>query len=260
MVELMGFLAADFMKIEATVIEEAGFLPAIYGLGLSYGLTNNIPYKEFIKDKELINRLSNVAVKLSTKDGGHNKFLESIKIYLIVNAPRFWWSEADTYRLSTKQSASTMHTLVKEVKVFSEDIKKFFNNGMSFEYNPLWCAKKAMREEVWDKIRAYVNSNFDINNSPDAEQACVDQVFRMAFEAAYCKDECELLIFCKGNLPESYMQKENGVLIIKRLGILTCKDSIIDCHIGKVSWNRLTISSLIRSLFQETLKRLGELA
>lgn len=203
------------MKIEATVIEEAGFLPAIYGLGLSYGLTNNIPYKEFIKDKELINRLSNVAVKLSTKDGGHNKFLESIKIYLIVNAPRFWWSEADTYRLSTKQSASTMHTLVKEVKVFSEDIKKFFNNGMSFEYNPLWCAKKAMREEVWDKIRAYVNSNFDINNSPDAEQACVDQVFRMAFEAAYCKDECELLIFCKGNLPESYMQKREWCIDYK---------------------------------------------
>lgn len=189
------------MKIEATVIEEAGFLPAIYGLGLSYGLTNNIPYKEFIKDKELINRLSNVAVKLSTKDGGHNKFLESIKIYLIVNAPRFWWSEADTYRLSTKQSASTMHTLVKEIKVFSEDIRKFFSNGMS--------------EEFWDKIRAYVNSNFDINDSPDAEQACVDQVFRMAFKAAYCKDECKLLIFCKGNLPESYMQKREWCIDYK---------------------------------------------
>ena len=57
-----------------------------------------------------------VAWKLASRDGGHNKFLESMMIWVLVQAPRYWWQEADTYRLSTKQSESTMHTLVKELQ------------------------------------------------------------------------------------------------------------------------------------------------
>jgi hypothetical protein len=46
---------------------------------------------------------------------GENKFLESIYIWLDVDAPRFWWQEFDTYRIGiSKQSASTMHTICKK--------------------------------------------------------------------------------------------------------------------------------------------------
>jgi hypothetical protein len=70
------------------------------GLSLSYGIK--------------IERAEQVALKLYNKSGGHNKFLESIQVWLDVTAPRYWWQEADTYRVGTsKQSASTMHTLMK---------------------------------------------------------------------------------------------------------------------------------------------------
>ena len=85
------------MKI--IILHEAGYDQAIFGLSLSKGAT--------------IERAKSVAVNLSSKDGGHNKVLESICVWLDVTAPRYWWQEADTYRLSTKQSGSTMHTIQK---------------------------------------------------------------------------------------------------------------------------------------------------
>jgi hypothetical protein len=52
--------------------------------------------------------------RLFNKDGGHNKFLESIVVWLDVTAPRHFWQQFDTYRIGiTKQSASTMHTLLR---------------------------------------------------------------------------------------------------------------------------------------------------
>ena len=83
------------MKIE--ILNEAGFNEAIYGLSLSYNTTLTRAYER--------------SLLLYNKNEGHNKFLEHIDIWMKVTAPRFWWSEADTIRLSTKQSESTMHTI-----------------------------------------------------------------------------------------------------------------------------------------------------
>ena len=83
------------------VLKEAGFQQAFTGVSLSYGTTYA--------------RAKNVAIKrLYAKDGGHNKFLESIVVWLDITAPRYWWQQFDTYRIGmTKQSESTMHTLLK---------------------------------------------------------------------------------------------------------------------------------------------------
>jgi hypothetical protein len=106
------------------IIGEFGYEQALYGLGLSYGLTSGISYEEFIKNNSLLNKLSMTAFTLYKKEAGHNKFLESIQIWLDVIAPRYWWSEADTYRIGeTKQSESTMHTLLK--KPFTQDMFEF---------------------------------------------------------------------------------------------------------------------------------------
>jgi len=80
-----------------SILREAGYVEAILGLSLSYGT-----------DLETAKK---TAKRLAPKDGGHNKFLESIYLWFDITAPRFWWQEADTYRLSTKQSESTMHTI-----------------------------------------------------------------------------------------------------------------------------------------------------
>jgi len=83
-----------------TVLREAGCDEAMLGISLSYNQT--------------VVRARAIAKKLAMKDGGHNKFLESIVVWIDIVAPRYWWQEFDTYRVGvTKQSESTMHTLMK---------------------------------------------------------------------------------------------------------------------------------------------------
>ena len=84
--------------MNVTVLKEAGYKEALLGLSLSY---NSEPSEK-------------VASNLAWKHGGHNKFLESIVVWLDVDAPRYWWQQFDTYRVgTTKQSESTMHTLLR---------------------------------------------------------------------------------------------------------------------------------------------------
>ena len=86
--------------MEVIKLEEAGYMSAMEGMALSH--------------KVSVKRAIEVAGTLYRKDGGHNKFLESIIVWMKIQAPRFWWAEADTYRVGmTKQSESTIHTITK---------------------------------------------------------------------------------------------------------------------------------------------------
>lgn len=86
--------------MKVTILQEEGYEWALLGLSLSY---NQPPDK-----------MHKVARRLCSKNGGHNKFLESVVVWLDVTGPRFWWCQLDTYRIGvTKQSESTMHTLTK---------------------------------------------------------------------------------------------------------------------------------------------------
>jgi len=79
-------------------LEEHGYSSALLGLCLSYN-----------RDPE---HMPAVAQKLRFKGDGHNKFLESIVVWLDIDAPRYFWQQFDTYRIGvTKQSESTMHTM-----------------------------------------------------------------------------------------------------------------------------------------------------
>ncbi len=85
--------------VEVKVLEEHGYWIAMLGLSLS-----------FAQDPR---EMPCVARRLRFKGDGHNKFLESICVWLDVIAPRYWWQQFDTYRVGvTKQSESTMHTMV----------------------------------------------------------------------------------------------------------------------------------------------------
>ncbi|MDD4904142.1 MAG: hypothetical protein PHV11_02635 [Candidatus Bipolaricaulis sp.] len=84
--------------MNVTVLEEHGYASALLGLSLSYR-----------QDPE---RMSAVARRLCSLGEGHNKYLESIVVWLDMTAPRYFWQQFDTYRIGvTKQSESTMHTL-----------------------------------------------------------------------------------------------------------------------------------------------------
>lgn len=96
--------------MEVFIKHEAGYECALYGMALSY-------HDRAAKDwwtRDAYARAQARAAILAHRDGGHNKFLESIAVWLDVEACRAWWSEFDTYRVGiTKQSESTMHTLAK---------------------------------------------------------------------------------------------------------------------------------------------------
>lgn len=90
-------LNKDFF-INVNVIEEGGFNSAMAGLALN----KNQKIEDMLK----------VGKKLVFKDGGHNKFLEHLMTWIMVQAPRYVWQEMDTFRLSSKNSESTMHTIL----------------------------------------------------------------------------------------------------------------------------------------------------
>jgi hypothetical protein len=86
--------------MQVIVLNESGRNEALLGLSLSYNCD--------------LSKIAKVAHDLAIKDGGHNKFLESIAVWIQIKAKRGWWQEFDTYRVGmTKQSESTMHTLMK---------------------------------------------------------------------------------------------------------------------------------------------------
>lgn len=137
-------------QMRARLIEEAGYLPAIFGLGLSHNKTTRDEYHSTEWAKE---HMAEVAKRLAFKDGGHNKFLESITIWLDVDAPRYWWQEADTYRLTSKQSASTMHTITKSnisPLNFEDDIPRH----ILMELN--WYIKN----QDWQKAKSILPESF----------------------------------------------------------------------------------------------------
>ncbi len=104
------------------VLNESGFEESLLGLGLNKNIISIEDY-DYIKcipdDKDryekTFGRIYNTACKLAGKGGGHDKFLESINVSMYIEAPRYIWQEFDTYRVGiTKQSSSTIHTLMKE--------------------------------------------------------------------------------------------------------------------------------------------------
>jgi hypothetical protein len=87
--------------MQISILKESGFEESMLGLSLSY----NQP-----RDK-----MDGVSRKLYNKGGGHNKFLETMIVWLDITAARYWWQQFDTYRIGiTKQSESTMHTILKK--------------------------------------------------------------------------------------------------------------------------------------------------
>ena len=141
------------------VLHCAGYEQAVLGMMLSYGKTSFDDFTATDEDRD------RVATKLSPMDGGHNKFLEQIQYWILVQAPLFWWKQADTYRVGvSKSSESTMHKSWKngltqemfETTIFQDTLNNL--NKFIDEYN----ADKTTTER-----KAYLQ-DLIIGNLPDA--------------------------------------------------------------------------------------------
>jgi hypothetical protein len=146
--------------------DEAGYAAALEGLAHN--------------KKQETRRMETVARKLAAMDGGHNKFLESIVVWLDVRAPRYWWQEADTFRLSTKQSESTMHTLTEELSAI----------------------------DIGDPsaVTAFIADNFEPNS-------CSPQTLEWIYQTVPQKN----LIEIKKKLPEGFLQTRMWCMSYKTL-------------------------------------------
>ena len=97
------------------VLCEAGYKEALFGLSLSYRTLTPLEIngtKRYFDDDQHFLKLCKIAETLAFKQGGHNKFLESMQVWLLIRGSLSFWKQFDTYRVgTTKQSESTMHTL-----------------------------------------------------------------------------------------------------------------------------------------------------
>lgn len=116
-------------------IEIAGFAPAIAGM--------RHPLKSYDKADSAYDEDGNLHIGLNDYnlakklcEAGspeHAKFLRQISIWVNITAPRFWWTEFDTYKIgTTANSQSTMHTLIKD-GIQEENI--YFTFGEDEELN-----------------------------------------------------------------------------------------------------------------------------
>ena len=94
-------------------LAEHGYHEALIGMALSY-YREGTDLNQWIEDLNE-QKLLKTGAALIKKGPDHGKWVRAINTWFIIQAPRFWWSEMDTYKVSTVSlSASTMHTLSKE--------------------------------------------------------------------------------------------------------------------------------------------------
>ena len=150
--------------MKVSILSEAGYTEAALGFSLSYNTT--------------IERAKFLLPKYAFKQGGENKFLESMLLWVDVTAPRFWWQEADTYRVGvTKQSESTMHTICKHT--LTQD---------DFEY--------IIAHEVLDKLNELVY-NYSRATTPEEKVYTFGNI--------------------KNHLPEGFLQRRVWMMSYKTL-------------------------------------------
>jgi hypothetical protein len=139
-----GKMVEDTCVMKVKLMEAGGMSSALYGLGLSYGLTS--PHESWAHcPGKLQRRLCDKAIQLAPKTNGESKFCESVILWIKVTGPRYWWQEADTYRLSSKQSDSTMHTFKKDVVGLDVD-------GVFKMFEPRSCTR-AQAEAIMNLVK-----------------------------------------------------------------------------------------------------------
>lgn len=125
--------------MQVQIIEEHGHEMALRGMAYSYH-DRAIPVDEWWSGQG--SKTYRRAAKLAHMDGGHNKFLESITVWIDIEASRAFWSEFDTYRVgTTKQSESTMHTLSKRPPN-AGDFEEGTHPAMIQLFTQLWADTK----------------------------------------------------------------------------------------------------------------------
>ena len=88
-----------------------GLEASLMGLGMNFFLTSSYATWADVPSEEQ-ERIKKVACKLAPKGGSEAKWLRAVYYTWSIRAPRYWWTECDTYKVGTvAQSESTMRIL-----------------------------------------------------------------------------------------------------------------------------------------------------
>lgn len=140
--------------MEVKILREAGIDEALYGLGLSYGLTSVQGMDAVMYLPDIRMRLLRRARALAKMGDGHNKFLRQLQVWLDIKAPLYWWKQMDQYKVATvTQSESTMHTLMKR-KLATED----FERGISVDF--LFDLNSRIHDKDFDWVNRHLPQSF----------------------------------------------------------------------------------------------------
>lgn len=115
--------------MELRIVLEAGHTQAVTGSAMSY--QEECPLKEVVESSYVSTKRMKL---LGGMDGGHNKFLESIMVWVDMRLSQKMWKQFDTYRMCTKQSKSTMHTIMKRA-LTKDDFDAYIPVGVLAELN-----------------------------------------------------------------------------------------------------------------------------
>ena len=134
-------------------------LPAISGM--------RNPLKSWDKSDSTLDEIGPKDLALACKliRGGteHRKFLRQIFVSLYIDAPMYWWSEFDTYKIgTTRNSTSFMHTGLKE----PFKLEQFEHSKDTLAWNLLIDNLNELREEynetkdpdTFDELRSMLPS------------------------------------------------------------------------------------------------------
>ena len=131
------------MMLEHTAVYN--MFEALHGARLSYGSkSDTLEFcKGYVPQKTLIGRNDEELIRKLVKAGpSHRKFMRQILVSVDITAPRYWWTQFDTYKVGvTACSESTMHTLMKR-ELEQSDFARELPDGWLERLNGLIKQKK----------------------------------------------------------------------------------------------------------------------
>ena len=103
----------------ATILKEEGYETALRGLAYSFK-DQAEPIAEWWTPEKLA-KMQKVGTTLCPRGSEERKWIRQIVLWVDIVAPRYWWSEFDTYKVGTvAQSESTMHKLAKRAPQYTD--------------------------------------------------------------------------------------------------------------------------------------------
>lgn len=184
--------------------EVAGILPAMEGMRnpkASWHLNDTV-WEDGLVPTIGPNDLE-LARKLISAGDEHAKFMRQIMVWVDITAPIYWWSEFDTYKVgTTRNSCSTMHTLVKEIKSLKDnpEFTSWYRSGSDLKVPE--CVTSLF--EVGPRNlphSAYTATAAEISTAMRAMYGMVD------LQSDYALSSKDLKVALKRMLPSSWLQK-----------------------------------------------------